>query len=191
MIIKLFTLCVFFLCTLAISAQTSYDSQKAALIIRLSDHISWPNGKIKGNFNIGIMGEDSITYKTLKDGEASLKRQNRPIKIIPIKSLSEIDNLHVLFVSKSLNHRIEKISSKIENKQILLITDHCPDPKYIMLNITYNPKLKQSAFEVNKANLMLENLSINPKLILLGGTEVDLRDLYRTARAELEEEQQP
>jgi len=50
-----------------------------------------------------------------------------------------------------------------------------------MINLIIN-KDKSVRFEINKANIINQGLSLNPKVILLGGTELDVAKLYKGAK---------
>ena len=53
-----------------------------------------------------------------------------------------------------------------------------------MLNLVLNENSK-NFFEVNKANLFLEGFTATPKLLLLGGSEIDIRELYQKMKLDL------
>ena len=55
-----------------------------------------------------------------------------------------------------------------------------------MLNIVYLKDEEFASYQINKTNILLEGLIIEPELLLLRGTEVDVRELFNEMKKELE-----
>ncbi|MGL1887475.1 MAG: YfiR/HmsC family protein [Reichenbachiella sp.] len=171
-----------------LTAQISYDQLKAALIIRLSDKVSWPADNKIDRYTIGVLGKDKNTFDLLQQNQSSIKINDKPYRAVRINSLLVLDDINILYVDKSNAKNIEKISEAIEGKNILLISENFDDPKYIMLNILSNQQNNSVSFEANKANIILEDLSFDTDILLLGGTAIDIRELYREIKVQFERE---
>lgn len=169
-------------------AQENYETVKSALIIQFIQHVDWPDENKIDHFNIGVIGNDSATFQILLRSSEQRKIKNKNYQIHWVKTYQELEGLHVLYMDKSMTNDLILASQAIERKNILLITEQSPDTKNIMLNILLDEKKKRLSFEVNKANIIIENLEMNPELLLLGGTEVDIRELYRDIKKQFEEE---
>lgn len=171
------------------SAQVSYDEIKAPLIMQLTRDISWPFEKDLMVFRIGVIGNDTVTLNNLRGMADTERIKGKKIEIISLRKLNEeVQKLQVIYADKTYSENLADIASLIENRQILLITEQSADKKYIMLNITLNREAGEVSFEINKANIILAGLQIEPELLLLGGTEIDVRELYREMREMLEQE---
>ena len=168
------------------NAQTTYEEFKAALIIQFVKNITWPNENSYGQFNIGFYGNDSSTYEVVVRGMKGKKVKGKEIVSKQIQSLERLDGLQVLYVDNINSDNLHEVVKKIENEQILLITDQSKDLKNVMLNIVYLEKEGLASFEINKTNILLEGLIIEPELLLLRGTEVDVRQLFNEIKKELE-----
>jgi hypothetical protein len=83
----------------------------------------------------------------------------------------------LIFVTKSKEKKLVEIFDKIEGKNILLVTDNYQDKGLIMINF-FDSEKGTLQFEINKANIINQHISIMPDMILLGGTEVDVMALY-------------
>ncbi|MEN8119946.1 MAG: YfiR/HmsC family protein [Bacteroidota bacterium] len=169
-------------------SQVSYETSKALLIFQFAKNISHQKDEKIKKYKICFLGDDLKTYRELEKIIARNTIKGKPVELSNIKNINEIDKKHLLYVDKSLAKNIEEVWSKIENKNILLVTEQCADAKYIMLNILYSPEQEAVSFEINKANIIIENFSFNPELLLLGGKEVDIRGLYRDMKQLLEKE---
>jgi hypothetical protein len=157
--------------------QTIYPKLKSAFIIQLANNITWKNETDFKTFRIGLLGDDSETFKAIELATKNITIGNKQVEISVLKNTSQITDLQLLYVSKSEVESIHNIYHEIETKNILLITEQCKESQYIMLNILYNQVTQSVSFEINKANLIIENFTINPELLLLGGSEVDIRNI--------------
>ncbi|WP_162555972.1 YfiR family protein [Reichenbachiella versicolor] len=169
-------------------ASADYQGVKAVLIYQLSKHIIWPEDKVHKEVKIGFYGKNQETFQEFSSLK-NLKIQQKPVVAVKVKSLSNIDDLQVLVLDKSTSVDLFNEAGIIENKKILLVSEESPDLKNIMLNIVYDEERKALSYQINKANILLEGLEVDPELLLLRGTEVDVRQLYRDMKAELKEEQ--
>lgn len=166
-------------------AQYSYGVLKAALIFQLAQHVNYPELENTSTLNIGFLN-DSETYKEfdffLKNNEISGKRASIQL----LSEISEIGDLHILVVSKKHNKNISELWNISQAQNILLITDQCPDLKYVMINLHYNEQTSGFSFELNKSNFTATGFEFDTELLLLGGQEVDIIEIYREMRDSLD-----
>ena len=183
----IFTFFLLFSLTQSFS-QISYTTSKAVMIFQFAKNISHQNYKDLDEYRICFLGEDNETFQELAKISANNKINGKTVKLFITNDLSKIPEIELLYIDKKWSQNIKDIWFLIENKNILLVSEQSPDPKYIMLNILYNELEKKISFEINKANIIIENFIIDPELLLLGGKDVDLRELFREMRQELENE---
>ena len=67
----------------------------------------------------------------------------------------------------------------------LLITDGCTDRQSIMVNFTYSAA-GQIGFELNRPNIVYEGLKLSPDIVRMGGTELDIAELYHEMESALQ-----
>lgn len=72
----------------------------------------------------------------------------------------------------------------IEGKPILLVTEDYPEKNAVMINL-YETEEKQIKFEVNENNIINQSLSIDPEVLLAGGTSIDIASLYRKSQLKM------
>lgn len=183
---KLYLLICFILIRLTTVGQISYENLKTALVLRFAENITWPNEQALKEFNIGFYGTDSAMFNALIRLKPIAEIKNKKFRVSKVSSLENIPNIQILYADESKSSDLAYIFKKIEKKSILLITEQSKDSKNVMLNILYDEKNKSISFEMNKANIVIENLLIEPKLLLLGGTEIDVRELYKEMKKQLE-----
>lgn len=166
--------------------QVSYNDLKSGLIVQFARNIDWPEKTIDNSFNIGFLGQDSATFKIIQKQAIEIK--NKPVLLTWVSNLDQLAGLHLLYVDKTQVDQIELIANKVETRHILLVSEQCTDSKYIMLNITYNDNKRLISFDINRANIIIEELAINPELLLYGASEVDIRELFREIKKSLDEQ---
>ncbi len=167
-------------------AQNITDLEKKAILIyKFAENIVWENEDQFQEFTIGVLSDDDILFSELKILEA-VKIKNKDISLIHFNYIDQISNTQVLVVAKDKNTVAELILKKTKGTQTLLIFDNCKKHDMIMINFIYS-KDKKLDFEINKANILAEKLNVKPELLLLGGTEIDIAELYKDSQKAMEE----
>lgn len=151
---------------------------KSAYIFQIPQYIVWGDSfKSQDVFKIGILGSDNELQKNLNELAKKTKILEKPVQIKSYNSLKRLDTLNILYISDSWLEKLNDISQAISGEQTLLITDRYSDRTFIMINFI-DKENGNLEFEVNKANILLEKLKILPKLLLIGGTEIDISELF-------------
>lgn len=189
--LKIFPLILTFIAVLAAvgaKAQVSTEKIKAAYIYRLSQNIEWENEQNITAFNIVFYEDDKTLYQELELITKGKTLKEKPITLKKITSIDQISltKTHIVYLGEGKKAEIEKVLKKIAGHNILLISDNSSEQKFVMINFIY-PENKIS-FEVNKKTIIDQRLIIMPKLLLLGGSEIDVRELYKEQEKELEAE---
>lgn len=162
---------------LPVIAQPTDDQIKLGLIYNFIKNITWNEEQTIDTIYIATYGQGGSLHRNLGQLER-LEVRGKPIRIKNIRSVSTDDQYHVLVIMSDQNDRIGEIYQRIQGENILLITDRCQLQRFVMLNFVYGTD-SLVKFEVNSKNIEDAGLSISPKLILLGGSEIDIRNLYR------------
>jgi PAS domain S-box-containing protein len=162
----------------ALSQEYPRTQIKAAYIFQIPQYIIWNNTpQSKEDFKIGILGKNVELLRTLEDLSRKSRIQDKTVKIIQYNTLDLHDSINILYITEPWNNKIQEIFQNTEGRKILLITDQCENGAYTMINFKDNQS-GNLEFEVNKINIQLEQLKIRPKLLLIGGTEVDISELF-------------
>ena len=114
---------------------------------------------------------------SLKSELQTLKE--KPFRVTYFKSLKELQPVNILYVDKKKNNSIRKISNRVREQQVLLVTDSLNSFEFTMINLLGVGLSGGKPFELNKLNIDDANLSVSPKILLIGGNEDDLRNIYR------------
>ncbi len=174
------------------NAQVYTDAEvKAGFIYQFGLNIEWKNENKLKKFKIAVYGNDRIILPYLENLAKNQTLKTKPIEILQINSVRELLKLkpQIVYVSKSRNYELISIINRIKGKNILSVTDNSLQQKLIMINFIHN-KDKTIGFEINKEAIYNQNLKILPELLLLGGSEIDVKELYKEQEIKLKEERE-
>lgn len=180
---------------LKISAQGISDEKiKAAYTYQFAQNIVWPNEQNLDTFRISVLSDNQNLIREFKEISKVKQLKNKPIAIYQVLQGASVKakQPNILYIDKKLNETLPNIFQESINKSILLITEECDLKESVMINFIYldNEKSKIS-FEVNKNTIEKNhNLSILPRLLLLGGSRLDVANLYEKQEEKLKDEQE-
>lgn len=182
-IIALFGICAGF--TLPVSGQQISEAQvKGAYIYNFMKYVEWENEKDISELTIGLYGPDEALFEELSKGVAGSLIRKKPIRVTRIERVAEAGNVQLLVVPESENDQVENIATAISQTNTLLVTDRSPQRQSIMINFIY-PEGGRISFEINKSNIVYERLKMSKNILLIGGTELDVAELYKEMESTL------
>jgi len=189
--IKLFALVVFLLIITSIlsAQQLKRHEVVVAYIYNFAKNIQWENEQEITEFQFRFIGEDQRIISVLNKLASSETLRNKTIKVTSSESIADIENIHLLFVGATRHNMLRSIFNTIEGENILLISDGYEDKRFIMINFIETPE-HELHFEINRANIINQNLRIMPEMVFLGGTEVDVAKLYKESQDEVRSREQ-
>lgn len=150
------------------SCQLPEYDVKAAFLYKFALFIDWPEkafAETSSSFIFGILGNDPFD-KTIDEMLSNKKIKGKSIIIKRYASYKEIDNCHVLFISKSKRHRLKTIFRYLATKPILTVgeTPGFADAGGIINFIHQNKNIR---FEINNESAQKHHLNISSKLLRL------------------------
>lgn len=170
--------------TATVLSQEEPDLIKAAIIYQVAQNITWPTSP-NNNFIITLYG-DGAEYNEMYQYLKQIARKsihNKKTLVQKSKNITDLKNSHLVYISAFDLNEVANISQSIRNTSTLLITDEFSFKANIMINLTeQNEKI---SFQVNRANILNEGLTINEDLLLIGGSELDIRDIYAQMKEKL------
>ena len=163
-----------------LSAQESSATQlRVALILNFIRHIEWPNEDKLQQLNLCIVGNDEALYNELQQIIKKIQIRGHELKFTRL-ALDDIDSsqFQIIYLSNTMDSQVSTFANQIRGSETLLITDNSSQQRDFMINIV-QPDNKHLSFEINKGNIIYEKLKINKEILLLGGTELDVAQLFR------------
>ena len=178
-------------CISAIHAQVlPRDQIISAYIYNFAKNIHWQNEESLKEFRFLIIGEDENLIREMQELARIKTLRNKHITISSAANIGKLNDMQLVFVTNGKANNVIEIFDRIEGKNVLLITDNYADKRLIMINFLQSGNDGKIHFEINKANILNQHLTILQDIILLGGTEVDVASLYREGQESLRKLQQ-
>ncbi|MBL4941552.1 MAG: DUF4154 domain-containing protein [Colwellia sp.] len=179
-LIKSLLLCTFFSQISANAQQLNKEQIKIAYIYNFLKHINWPNEDKKHQFVLGVY-QDQQFYTLLKKSFKQKKVKNKEITVLLITNATLAGAADLFYIPKQFNKKLAQLANIVRGSQTLLVTENSSDKHNAMLNLVDGDGdgANVISFEVNKSNIIYEKLSTSAQLLLLGGTELDIANLYR------------
>lgn len=182
-LINFFLIC-FFITVNLYSQELRREELIASYIYNFAKNIHWPNEEMYEKFNILIIGDDKNIIREMNKLAGTKTLKEKAIIVTSTTTLTSIDDAQVVFLLKEYESKLTSVFDRIENKNILLITDQSKEVRLIMINF-YNAENGTLKFEINKANIINQQLSLDADIVLLGGTEIDIASLYKEGQKSL------
>ncbi|HLP18049.1 MAG TPA: YfiR/HmsC family protein [Bacteroidota bacterium] len=166
------------------SQQVPREQVIAAYVYNFSQNILWPDEQKIAEFHFTVITRNRALIDELTLLSSKKRLRNKPIRITAEDRLTTTKNVQLVFIAKDREESVVDVFDRIEGKNILLVTEQFGDKKVVMINFyaTEDQKLK---FEINKANIINQELRILPDMVLLGGSEIDVAALYRESQQSL------
>lgn len=168
------------------SAQVANKQQiTASYLYNFAKNIEWPDEAAMSSFDIALYGTDTKPlYAELSLLSAQLKLRNIPITVNQVASVKALTQYDLIYVDSLNNKVINDVYDVIEGKSVLLVTEGYANKQLVMINLITTEE-GRVRFEVNNSNIINHGLKPLPELILNGGTEIDVAQLFREGQASL------
>lgn len=166
------------------AAQVTEQEIKAELVVRFLGYFDWQSEENFRSFHIAFLGSDAEFLSALTAATTDRVIQGKTIQLFSADYAEDLSKYQALIVAASANTRFADITRKARNTNTLVISDGVQDPTNIMINFSLSTK-STVTFEINKANILLEQLKMSNDILLLGGTELDVAEIYRTMEENL------
>jgi PAS domain S-box-containing protein len=174
-------------------AQTFSDSEiRAAYVFQFAQNIYWPNEEKIDSFSIIVYGTNLSMYSIFYELASTRTLKGKPISVKHFYSLLDIHQPYpnIFYLESENTHEHQQVYNKFINTNTLVITDDSKQHPLVMINFRYDDSKKRKInFEINSSVIeQQQKLSVQPRLLLLGGTVIDLTDLFHKKEVELQDE---
>jgi len=179
--------CMFILSGHAFAQNTTLNKQRitASYIYNFAKNIEWPNEAAINSFDIAVFSTDKTpVYHELVLLAENVKLKNQPITVTQVNSAKTLSKYQLVYIENANSQSVADIYEAVEGKPILLVTFDFNNKQLVMINLVPSGT-DRLRFEVNKSNLLNQNLKPLPELILNGGTEIDVAKLFREGQSSL------
>jgi len=136
-------------------------------------------------YNIVLISEDDEITEEFRNIITQDKIHNKPIYINIYNNVNiNYNDASIIFIAEDKLDLYPIIFEKTKNMQILLVTENYHDKRKVMINLVEN-KNGNITFEVNKGNIYGRKINISEEMLLSGGSEIDIVELYLESQKKL------
>lgn len=148
-------------------AWSDLDPQdKAAMIIKFTDFIEWPDDAFKNRyFTIGVSGDEKI-YDILKNKNIKTLK-GRKFRVIKIDGSKQPQAINILYISKNHFKYWDKISKNYNKKFLLTISDKNDFLKKGGIIQFIKKKTGSIGFSINRTTQLESKLSFSSYLLII------------------------
>lgn len=144
------------------------SKMKAIFIMNFTKLIEWPKSYREGSFVVGVVGESPL-YEELSKMAKTKKIANQSLEIKKYHKASEIDNCHILYLSKEESGEMAEVLKQVKTNSTLIITE---EKGFVDkgAGINFIIKDNRQKFELNKKNVEKYKLKVSSNLESLAFT---------------------
>jgi len=159
---------------------------KVAYLFAFAKNITWGDKSESNSFTFGVIGEREV-YKELQLKSNSGQLKNKSISVKYFKDYKSFTDVDLLYIGEEVQVDLQEINHLIKKRNVLLVTSESPELDQLMVNFKKNNEANLT-FEINRINLEREGFIITKELLLLGGTEMDIIELFNKTEETLKRE---
>jgi serine phosphatase RsbU (regulator of sigma subunit) len=154
------------------------ENMVIAYIYNFTEGITWEQESRWKSFNLQVVTSNRGYIRAFELFAEDFLIKGLPINLIVSNSVDELnENSNAIFVAQDKESLYTQIFDYAEGQEILLISENYPNNRLIMFNLLDNED-GTLIFEMNRLNLMDNQLLIKDELLVTGGNEVDFVELY-------------
>ncbi len=158
---------------------------KVALTLNFIEYTRWPNEQSKQQILIGVIEPQSDMHPLFESALQNRSARNLPLKVEQVSNFNSLQKFDLIYLAENSPAELSQMYEQLSGKEVLLVSVDAKDKKKTMINII-SKQDGSFAFEVNYPNIIYEKLEIEKsKLLLLGGTELDVVNLFREEEKQL------
>lgn len=159
------------------------DDIKSALLFNFAHQIDWPSSDQKA-ITFAVYGEQPALYDALKVNLQNKTIRGMSTRVLQATDLRQVVAPALLIFSREQSEAVKKLAPQFVGKHWLVVTDNLSDRTQVMINIR-DADDGRLTFEMNRPNLLRAGLQPKPEILLLGGTELDVVELFEATERRL------
>lgn len=168
-------------------SQSGFDNPTRALyIFDLAKYIDYgPGFADSSTFKIGVLiGDYDLVQELGNLAKTRTRIQDKPVVIIGFRKIESITPTQVLYLNKNAGFNLEKVKSKIEGHQTMLITEGYEFRESMMNFIVVDNRPR---YDINEEMIKNAGMSVPPELLFMAiKTKEDWQNLFDIASKEIE-----
>jgi signal transduction histidine kinase len=186
---KIIVFIFFFILFIACYSSKAQDINRCqslvAYVNNFCKYTEWNSENLTEEFNILLISDNEELISVFGSLAYQKKINKKNIKLT-VQSKPEIDlnTTHLIFIDENKLFYYFYIFEQVQNHNILIVSDNYDDQRFVMINL-FDADDGRLLFEINKSNIINQGLTINSEILLLGGSEIDVAELFRESQITL------
>lgn len=161
------------------NAQTDRQQQMVSKTYDIINNIEWPK---KGTpFKIHVITTDNELKQKFRTTSQTRTLAGRQVSVSFTGYVLIPEDVDAIFVTNRYNVTIPTLLDRIGGQRVLLITDRYDKQRDVMVNFL-NANSGGLTFELNRANVTNQGLTVKSGMNDLGGSEVDVAKIFKQVR---------
>ena len=176
---SLFVGAIFIICYGKVNAQEPLlDYQvKAAMVYKFLGYSTWPDNRFvdqQSPYRIWVIGSDDIKNE-LEEIVVQRTINGRPIEIYPAKTVNQIKDAHLVFVSKEMEMSLPKLTPLAKRKSFIIVTE---SENGLVSGSTINLRLVESRirFEISLSSAKENGITFSSRLLAIAISVKETQD---------------
>jgi signal transduction histidine kinase len=167
-------------------AQVERTKVLGGYIYNFAKLTSSPKQKKLPKYKIVVISDNDEIKQEFGVMEAEVAVDKKKIVVAYSSNANKIDldSTCMIFVGEDKLSYYTKVFNETKGHEILLVTENYDEKQKILLNL-YETEDGKMLFEMNKGNIYERKIKINDEILLMGGSEIDLVELYLSSQAKL------
>lgn len=176
------------LCLPAHALEASDQTLKIALTYNFFKYVQWPQEKALTTFRVGVIGVDDDFYEEMAKAAPLLQIRGKGFTVTRLSTDSEaaLAGFQLLYIGAGEFNNIAGIAQRTRGKGTLLVSESSRTSREIMINL-YRAPDNTLKFQINRSNLVHERLNVDKQIVMLGGSELDVANLFRESEDALQQ----
>lgn len=137
-------------------------------------------------YNITIVSDNNDLISEFRNMAKDVKIKDKEIVLThsPNAENINLENTCLIFIGADKLHHYNQIFESTKLSEIMLVSENYSEKRKILLNL-YETNDGKLLFEINKGNIYERKLEISEEILLMGGTEIDIVELYLNSQQKL------
>jgi len=157
---------------------------KAAMLLRFFGYFEWPEDAARDSFELGIYRGGDEVSQILLSLQAIHREKGRPVRITLVETIAELNAFQLAYIPADFSRDLGLIARQTRRSGTLLVSNGAADVRNQMIDFKIGTPTV--VFEINRTNIIYEYLTMDNAVLKLGGTELDVAELYKEMEGELE-----
>lgn len=135
----------------------------ALYLYNFTKYIDWPEEHKKGDFVIGVVGNNQVYSELVQIAEGKLVG-NQTIVVKNFRSIEEVTGCHILYLSENQSRRVDQALSRIKGQSAPLVVTQQEGATLLGAAINFVIRNETMKFELKKDNATKFGLKLHSRL---------------------------